>query len=131
MAANKIGKKSRKRMWVLFGILFLASSLAIRMLYPPHPRNWHKLKRGMARTEVLGMIENSQLELLQREITAPISSPNETWVKHYRFGKWTIRCLYDREGEIYRLHLVHIFGNNYTKFFDKNTGLYKSRLDSI
>lgn len=113
MAANKIRKKSRKRMWVLFGILFIVLSLAIRMLYPPHPRDWYKLRKGMVRTEVLSMIENSQGELLQRDITTPIGFPNETWVRHYRFGKWTIRCLYDREGEIYRLHLVTVKYESY------------------
>ncbi len=116
---NCKGEGLMKKLWICLAFLVVVLGIIEIVLYPPHPRSWSKLRRGMTRSEVLAMLDLSNLEVVNRDLTVPIGSPSETWAKNYWAGRWTIRCMYNREDEIDRLWIVTVKYESYVfpRFF--------------
>ncbi len=108
MAVKNLGIVRDKRIWWVAGSLLVVVIVLARLCFPPPPSHWNTLRKGMLRSDVLSILDQSTLELVNREIRAPIGFPQETWRQQYWAGQWTIRCLYDREGDIDRLYMVTI-----------------------
>ncbi len=83
--------------WMLCLIGFLGLLvLIVRLLYPPHPHSWYQLSRDMSHSEVLAILDASNLELIARNFDRP-GLAEEVWVKKYWCGRWVVRCTYYKE----------------------------------